>query len=267
MSRRPTAGLLWPLPTMSNACSSGTPAFIIVASCRVNSVMSFSLIEPPSPERWRLTRITATPWRRRVDCTTASPLARMSPFRTLPVRSRPSHEKVYSLTSRRTPVADAVAMIQSVPRLLIGDRFHLFEGGHALFNFEQARLAQIAHTISFGLLGDVDRVAVGHDDPVEILTDRHHLIDAGTSLVTGVLASIAPDVLVRRPAAVQVRFREPGTQQCRFRDVERSLARRTQLSRQTLRSDQDHRRGDVERSDTHVHQARQRRRRVVRVQR
>jgi hypothetical protein len=42
-----TAGLEWPLPTMSKACSSGTPAFIMVASWRVKKVMSFSVIVPP----------------------------------------------------------------------------------------------------------------------------------------------------------------------------------------------------------------------------
>ena len=45
-----TAGLLCPLPTMSKACSSGTPDFIIVASWRVKSVMSLSVILPPPRE-------------------------------------------------------------------------------------------------------------------------------------------------------------------------------------------------------------------------
>jgi hypothetical protein len=34
---------------MSNDCSSGTPAFIIVASCRVKSAMSLPPIDPPPP--------------------------------------------------------------------------------------------------------------------------------------------------------------------------------------------------------------------------
>ena len=40
-------GLAWPLPTMSNDCSSGTPAFIMVASWRVNSAMSLPVIFLP----------------------------------------------------------------------------------------------------------------------------------------------------------------------------------------------------------------------------
>ena len=48
-SSLPTEGLAWPLPTMSKACSSGTPAFIIIASWRVKSVMSFSVILAARP--------------------------------------------------------------------------------------------------------------------------------------------------------------------------------------------------------------------------
>ena len=69
MSSFATAGLPWPLPTMSNACSSGTPAFIIVASWRVNSVMSFSVTLPPLPRFCFLILMTLMPCRRssRVD--------------------------------------------------------------------------------------------------------------------------------------------------------------------------------------------------------
>ena len=40
-------GFVLPAPTMSKACSSGTPAFIIVASWRVKMAMSFCLIDLP----------------------------------------------------------------------------------------------------------------------------------------------------------------------------------------------------------------------------
>ena len=36
---------------MSNDCSSGTPAFIMVAICRVNSAMSIGLIFLPAPNK------------------------------------------------------------------------------------------------------------------------------------------------------------------------------------------------------------------------
>jgi hypothetical protein len=91
-----TAGFGAPLPTMSNDCSSGTPAFIIVASWRVKSVMSLSVTLPPRPTRCFLTLVTRMPWRRSVALTTASPPARISPRITLPALSLPSQAKVAS---------------------------------------------------------------------------------------------------------------------------------------------------------------------------
>jgi len=74
---------------MSKACSSGTPAFIITASWRVKMAMSFSVIL--LPPRWLtfLMLWTWMPWRRRLAATLASPLARTSPFTTLPALSFP----------------------------------------------------------------------------------------------------------------------------------------------------------------------------------
>jgi hypothetical protein len=91
VSRRVSFGLGLPRATMSNACSSGTPAFIIVASCRVKTAMSFCLIERPPLMRRFFTRVTRMPCRRRLADTMASPPARISPRITLPFLSRPSH--------------------------------------------------------------------------------------------------------------------------------------------------------------------------------
>ena len=85
-----TDGFAWPLATMSKDCSSGTPAFIIVASWRVNRVMSLSVIFLPLRSDRFLTLVTRMPWRRSVALTTFSPLARSSPRTCLPLRSRPS---------------------------------------------------------------------------------------------------------------------------------------------------------------------------------
>ena len=51
LSSLETLGLALPRPTMSKACSSGTPAFIMVASWRVKIAMSLGLIL--APERMR----------------------------------------------------------------------------------------------------------------------------------------------------------------------------------------------------------------------
>jgi hypothetical protein len=100
-----TAGLAAPLLTISNDCSSGTPAFIIVASWRVKSAMSFSVTLPPPPMRCFLTLVTRIPWRRRVALTTAWPPARISPRITLPALSLPSQRKVASLGLAAAAVA------------------------------------------------------------------------------------------------------------------------------------------------------------------
>jgi len=76
---------------MSKDCSSGTPARIIVASCRVKTAMSFCLMAVPPLARRFLTLLTRMPWRRRVALTMASPPARSSPLTILPLRSLPSH--------------------------------------------------------------------------------------------------------------------------------------------------------------------------------
>ena len=82
---------------MSNDCSSGTPAFIIVASCRVKMAMSFCLMARPPEVRRFLSFVTRMPWRRRLAVTAASPPERISPRTTLPFLSLPSHSKMISL--------------------------------------------------------------------------------------------------------------------------------------------------------------------------
>jgi hypothetical protein len=75
---------------MSKDCSSGTPAFIMVASWRVNKVTSLSLTLPPLPIGRFLTLVTTMPWRRSVTLTTASPPAFISPLMIFPDLSLPS---------------------------------------------------------------------------------------------------------------------------------------------------------------------------------
>jgi hypothetical protein len=98
---------------MSKDCSSGTPAFIMVASWRVNSEMSLSVTLPAPPWRCLRTFCTTMPWRRSVALTTFSPCARISPRTVLPDRSLPSHAKVNSFGP--FAAALAVAMSLSLP--------------------------------------------------------------------------------------------------------------------------------------------------------
>ena len=106
---RENRALLWPRATMSNACSSGTPARSIVASWRVKNVMSCSLTLRPPRNVCRLILVTRMPCRRRLVVTTVSDAARVSPRTCRLLRSKPSQTNVNSLTSLRCAVV-AVAM-------------------------------------------------------------------------------------------------------------------------------------------------------------
>src|SRR5438128_10074831 len=153
-SSLPTEGLAWPRPTMSKACSSGTPAFIITASWRVKMVMSLSVIFLPPPVRTFLIVWTWMPWRRRFAATADSPAARLSPLITFPDLSLPVQEKLYCLTSAAAFFATA-AMVVSL--LLVGDGLDLFERREPPLHLDQARLAQGVDPFARRLVGQVDR--------------------------------------------------------------------------------------------------------------
>ncbi len=87
---RANFALLWPRATISNDCSSGTPALSIVASWRVNIVTSFSVIFLPPRNVWRLILVTRMPCRRRLVRSTVSDAARASPWSWRLLRSTPS---------------------------------------------------------------------------------------------------------------------------------------------------------------------------------
>src|SRR5512143_90565 len=151
---RENRALLWPRATISNDCSSGTPARSIVASCRVKKVMSRSLTERPPRNDWRLILVTRMPCRRRFVRTTVSDAAFASPRTCRLLRSAPSQRYVYSLTSLRCAVV-AVAMACSRGRSLVGDSFDFLERGDPRLDLEQAGLTQVADAFLARQLGDV----------------------------------------------------------------------------------------------------------------
>ncbi len=103
---------------MSKACSSGTPAFIMVASWRVKMAMSLGLIDLPERMRRFLILLGSTPWRRSEAITWFSPPARTSPRTCLPWRSLPSH----SNTNSAMFFDVAVAMMGSIARKRCGEK-------------------------------------------------------------------------------------------------------------------------------------------------
>src|SRR6185369_13387692 len=259
----PTEGLEWPRPTMSKACSSGTPAFIITASWRVKMVMSLSVIFLPPPVRTFLIDWTWMPWRRRFAATADSPAARLSPLITFPVLSLPVQEKLYCLTSAAGFFATA-AMVVSL--LLVGDALDLFQLREPFLHLDQARLAQVLDAFARSLVGQVDRGAVLHDDAFHLLGDGHDLVDPDPAFVAGIFTHLAPDGTKRLPCSIQIIVPESRPFKGFRGDFDRFLAT-AKLPREALGGDHDHGRGDVERRDAHVHEAGERLRCVVGVQR
>ena len=117
-------GFSWPRPTMSNACTSGTPAAIMVASWRMKMAMSFGMIFLPAPPNsglgFFLILSGLTPMRRSSDFTWASVAAVRLPFIRLPLASVPS--QAHTTSSVFLFFAGAFAMDQSLVTRLISSR-------------------------------------------------------------------------------------------------------------------------------------------------
>ena len=107
------AGFSWPAPMMSNDCTSGMPAVIIVAICREKIAMSAAVTRPCLRNSMLcfLTRVGTTPWRRSSARTAVSLAATTLPLTFLPVRSVPSQVK-----GTCPPVVAVVAMRQDLQR-------------------------------------------------------------------------------------------------------------------------------------------------------
>src|SRR3954471_5365850 len=104
-----------------------------------------------------------------------SPLARISPFCSLPILSLPGQAKLKVWASAPAGFFAIVAMVVS---LLVGDGLDLFEGSQPLLDLDEARLPQVLHPFTQCLVGQVDRGAVLHDDAFHLLGNGHHLVDA-----------------------------------------------------------------------------------------
>src|SRR5690606_389856 len=174
-------GFSRPSAMMSKDCSSGTPAFIMVAICRVKMAMSMGLIFLPAPNR-------ATDFLRTLSglmpCLRSCALIRagfcpfISPLSLPPRLSVPSQAKVLVFIA-------FVAMV-----LVLGHAVDFFQAGHALDHLEQAGAAQVVEAVPAHLCGDVDGVAVFHDNPLQRGRVFNHFINTDTAFIA-VLAVFA----------------------------------------------------------------------------
>src|SRR5262245_22303750 len=176
------AGFSWPAPTMSNDCTSGMPAVIIVASWRENIAMSAAVTLPCLRNSMLClrTRVGTTPWRRSSERTAASLVETTFPLTFLPVRSVPSHVN-------GAWVAVAVAILQNLQqetgcrdrsvghpsRLVNCNAIDLFQTGKAVLDFLEASLPKVRDAFFLGLRRDLHRVAAFHDDSADRLRAGH----------------------------------------------------------------------------------------------
>ena len=148
---------------MSKDCTSGTPAFIIVASCRVKIAMSIGLIFlPPPPKRgfgFFLTVLGLIPWRRSCALAIARLTDSISPLVARPCLSVPCQVKMF-------PFDALVAIVLPVcfRRLVRGDPVYFLEAGIPEHCLAQAGHAQVVEAFFLRLRGDFDGVAFLHDD-------------------------------------------------------------------------------------------------------
>src|SRR5689334_14551947 len=177
---------------MSNDCTSGMPAVIIVASWREKMAMSAAVTLPCLRNSMLClrTRVGTTPWRRSSERTAASLVETTLPLTFLPVRSVPSH-----VNGAWVAVA-AVAILQDLQqetgrdrsigrasRLVNCNAIDVFQTGKAVLDFLHAGRPQVRDAFFHRPRRDLHRVAAFHDDSAYRLRARHDLIDTDAAFV------------------------------------------------------------------------------------
>src|SRR3984957_18888311 len=130
---------------------------------------------PPNALLWVLTRVAATPCRRRSARNAASFAASALPRTLLPRLALPSHKNWVSFL---TAVADVAINPILTIKLIDGDAVDFFQTGHAISYFLQTRATQVPNAVLGGLVVDIHGTAALHDDAADLLSDRHDLINA-----------------------------------------------------------------------------------------
>src|SRR5690348_3643327 len=207
--------LRWPPAMISNDCTIGTPAAIMVAIWRLKIATSRGLtLLPAAPNSGLVFSLTVCgfmPWRRSSALTRLALRACISPFILVPRLSSAVHSyTVNCLTAARAAptsraplalratglLAVAVAMDVphyircSIPRnegiaglLILGDSVDLGQTGDALLDLPQCGIAQVAYATLLGGFGDPDRATAFENDLLDVLVHRHHFVDADAALV------------------------------------------------------------------------------------
>src|SRR3984885_1668435 len=139
---------------ISNACTIGMPADIMVASWRANTAMSIGVTLPPERNAVLgvLTRVAATPWRRKSARKVASLAASDLPRTLLPRLSLPSQRNWVSFFP--AVVAVAINPILTLNKLVDSDAIDFFQAGYAVFHLLQTGTPQIPNAVLGSLVTD-----------------------------------------------------------------------------------------------------------------
>src|ERR1700719_1654493 len=133
----------------------------MVASCRANTAISAARTLPPdrNAELGVLTRVAATPWRRRSARSAASFTASVLPRTLFPRLSLPSHKNWVSFL----PAVADIAINRPYGYLLIdGDAVDFFQTCQPVFHFLQTCTTQVPNTVFVGLVVDIHGSAALH---------------------------------------------------------------------------------------------------------
>src|SRR5215471_8049926 len=120
---------------------------------------------------------------------------------------------------------------------LHGFAHDFFDGRDALFYFSEARLTKSDHSLVDRLASQLEPRGAHENQFPQLLGHFHHLIQAYSALVSGLVALLAPHAFHRRDR-VRIIDREAGLQKCGRGMRLRLLAVRANASDETLCANQ-----------------------------
>src|SRR5918994_3025491 len=173
-------------------------------------------------------------------------------------------EALRSITCSRTSAKSNSIRSPIGWRVRLRDPCYLGYGRDSVLDLLEAVRTERSHALRDGDLANFVGLGALDREVADLVRDRHNLVEAGPALVAGAAAAAAAHGLVRLEVEGHV---EPGLLERRDAQHGPALAVRAELAHEPLGDDTHDRRGAQERLDVHFGEARDRRRRVVRVQR
>src|SRR5258708_21147869 len=151
-------------------------------------------------------------------------------------------------------VQNSQAQTLKIARLQNRFAQYLFHGGHSQRHLHQSASPQGQHSQFHCFLFQLQRGRANQDQFAQLVGNFHHFVQAGSSLVTTLVANVAAFAVINL-GGLDLFHAVPGIQQHLRRHCQFFLAVRSNAPHQSLCANQVHRGGHQKRLDTHVHQA------------